>query len=137
VISDADPEIQQAEIAAAAIVEIHGGVDLVVIGHHVHAITFLIGDQRIERDVVRCFFGTQGIIGRKGRTGFEGEAAGSADRGEIRLEVVVGVLFLAAATHAGGGQANHCNKQGTDEQFAHQFPPFYRSRYKHLRTNIV
>ena len=62
-----DAQVQHSEVAVVAVIQIHVGVDLVVIGHHVDAVAFLVGDQRIERDVVACFFGTQGIIGQIGR----------------------------------------------------------------------
>ena len=132
-----DPQVQQPEVAIIAVVEVHRGVDLVVVGHHVDAIAFLISDQRIERDVVRCFYGTQGIISREGGAGFKGKAAGGPDRGEICLEGSIGVLFFATAAFAGVGQAHNRDQKSTDEHLAHQFPPFYSSRCKHLRTNIV
>jgi hypothetical protein len=127
-----DPEVQQTHVAAACVEE-HVGVDLVLVGHDVEAIALLVGDQGIEGDVVRRFFRTQEVVGGHGRPGLEGETAGSPDGGEIRFERdVLGIVFFAAAALAGEGKPDHCNHKGADERFAHQFPPVHFSRCNHL-----
>jgi hypothetical protein len=127
-----DPQVQQAHIATTRVEE-HGGVDLVLVGHDVQAIPFLVGDQGIEGNVSWRFFGTQEVIGGHGRPGFERETVCSPDGGKIRFERdIFGVLFFTAAAFAGERQPDHCNHKGADERLAHQFPQVYFSRCNHL-----
>ena len=129
-------QIQQLETIAAVAKE-DGGIDLVTIGHDVHAVAFFVSDQSIERDVVTCFFGTQDNTSGEGRACFECEAVGGADGGEIRFQGNIRRFFVTAAAFAGEGEADHCNHNGADERFPRQFPPFYRSRFHHPGTNVV
>ena len=50
-----DTKVKQTEITTA-IVQIDGGVHFVLVRQDISAIAFLIGDQRIERDVISSLF---------------------------------------------------------------------------------
>ena len=131
-----DVQIQQLE-TVAAIAKEDGSIDLVTIGHDVHAIAFFVSDQGIEGDVISCLFGAQDNATGEGGACFEGEPVGRADGGEIRLQGYIARFLITAAAFAGEGEADDCNHHGADERFPRQFPPFYRSQFRHPGTNVV
>src|SRR5258708_40219665 len=77
-------QVEEPEITAA-IVQVNGGIDLVLIGQNISAIAFLVGNQSIERDVIRCFFCSENINSGIGRSDFQGKAAGRPDGGKTRF----------------------------------------------------
>src|SRR5258708_13803531 len=132
-----DTQVEQPEITAA-IVEVNGGIELVLIGENISVIAFLVGNQSIERDVIRCFFCSENITSGIGRSGFQGKAVGRPDGGKTRFEGnAVSVFLVSTSAFTGESKPNHCDQQGTDERSAHQFPPFYGTWYKHYATNVV
>jgi len=88
-----DAEIEQLEVAAA-VVQINGrGVHLVLIRHDIDAVTFLVGDQRMKRDVVVGLFLSQQVTSGVGRACFQGKTIGGANRGKIGLQGDVVIFF--------------------------------------------
>ena len=135
-IAHTDLQVQQPEVVAVAVVEIHGGIDLVVVRHDIDAVAFLIRDQCVERDVVRRLNSAERKVAHHRRPCLEGESVGSPDGSEISVHFVL-CFFLSTAAHAGRSETYHCNHKGTDEGLPHQFPKSYGIWCKHLRTNIV
>jgi hypothetical protein len=132
-----DPEVKQAEVASA-VIEGHGGVDLVAVRHDIGAIAFLIGDQGIEGNVIAFFLCAQEIVAAEGGTGLKGKTRGGPNGGEIGFQRGAGsILLFTTAALAGEGQTDHCDHKRTYEQRAHQFPPLYRFRREHSGTNVV
>jgi hypothetical protein len=122
-----DTKVEQTEVTTA-IVQIDSGVHFVLIRHDISAIAFLVGNKRIERDVISSLFCPQEITSGVGWSCFQGKAIGRPDGGKIRFKRDVGsFVFVAASAFTGESKPNYCDQQSTDERSAHQFPPFYSS----------
>jgi hypothetical protein len=132
-----DAEVEQPEVATA-VVQVDGGVHFVLVREDIRAVSSLVGDEGIERDVISCFFCSQDITSGVGRSCFQGEAVGRPDGGKAGFEgdVIVLLLFTTPA-FTGESKSNHCDQQSTDERSAHQFSPFYSSWFEHYQTKIV
>jgi len=123
-----DPQIQQLQVGFVITFHQAGHIHLVFVRHDEDAVTFLVGDEGIERDGSFCLFLSKEETAAVSGTCLEGEIARRADGDKLGFygDFVAG-FFISAAAFTGKRQPDYGKQHGAYGHLAHQLPHRYGS----------